>query len=288
MFSSAIFMFLGVIAPIIIRKWKGKYENEDYKLADLTKILSIPLFILPIYYIAEKITKPHYGHLFYPYLVLDFLVAMTLGIVALKMSPLNKKESIKIFLKTPGIETRLTRIIAVIIYIILSTIVLWKTIDSNPQKLLQQDFINFIAINENILLLVIVLPIQIITVASEEIVFRYFAINALKKIFTKNITIILSSVIFTLLHRGFSPDIFISGIVLGYLYYKTGSLFLCFLIHMMHNLTIIPSSYYIFYKEVGAISYSSLKYVAVLLAVQLLYIFFAELAFIKAEKLRHA
>ena len=72
----------------------------------------------------------------------------------------------------------------------------------------------------------------------EEIFFRGFMYNALRKYAGVFWSIMITSVMFSLLHAhwvGFLP-ILILGILLSYLYEKTGSLVPSFIVHIMHNL----------------------------------------------------
>ncbi len=76
---------------------------------------------------------------------------------------------------------------------------------------------------------------------AEEIFFRGFMYSALRKTFGVFRALIITSVIFSVLHAhivGFLP-IMALGILLAYLYEKTGSLVPCISVHILHNLAMI-------------------------------------------------
>lgn len=76
---------------------------------------------------------------------------------------------------------------------------------------------------------------------AEEIFFRGFMYPALKKKWGMAVSILVTSVIFSLLHThivGFLP-IMALGILLAYIYEKTGSLLVPVAIHMIHNVGMV-------------------------------------------------
>ena len=80
----------------------------------------------------------------------------------------------------------------------------------------------------------------------EEIVFRKLAMNRLMKSFSPTTAIIISALLFGILHGNFTQGInavFI-GIIIGYVYLKTGSLTVCIVSHVLNNLFSILEMYY--------------------------------------------
>ena len=280
-------IFIGIISPIIIMRWKRAYEGA-FKLTDLSKILSIVFVILPLYYVARKAFSPPIESLFIPYTILDFLLSALFIIAAFKLSPDKSNVIWKSMVKLPNDESSLSRRIAVLIFIALSTLVIWSSLNYNPRKLLQDDFINILAINRNAKFMGMLIPGYILSAIGEELVYRYFTINALRKLFAMNYTIIISAIIFTLMHGKIGFDIVIIGIFLGYLYYRTESLLLCILIHLLRNLVVMASSFFVFYNESGAISISPLQVAALLLGCQLLYVSIVEISLVKLKKAQAA
>jgi membrane protease YdiL (CAAX protease family) len=99
--------------------------------------------------------------------------------------------------------------------------------------------INYYISSKTILLMIIISPII------EEMVFRYFLYNYLQRIynyFNKNINIILTNIVFMLLHLRNTHDIiilfgiFISGIVFNLVYIEKKLLIYPILIHAWFNL----------------------------------------------------
>ena len=75
----------------------------------------------------------------------------------------------------------------------------------------------------------------------EEMFFRGFMYNAFKKYMNKIYAMIITAALFAALHAhpvGFLP-IMVLGILLAYLYEKTGTLVSSVTVHMMHNLTMV-------------------------------------------------
>jgi membrane protease YdiL (CAAX protease family) len=286
MFLEVMLILLGVILPLLVKKWKDGDDGSDFRLADLSKILSIAVVMWPFYYFAKKLYSPPWENLFVPNVILDIIMALLLFIYVVKLSPLKQKGTWKILVKAPGEETRLLRIIAVLLFIIATTFFGWRTVSMNPQKLLREDFVSLIAVYENIMLIGILLPVYVISAASEELVYRYFSIHSLKQFFSKKVSLIMSALIFTLLHGNISFDVFFIGLFLGYLYYETGSLLFCVLIHVMRNVFVTASSFYVFYKDIGSMTVTTAQFFLIALLFQLLYFFAVELAFVKVGKMQ--
>jgi len=91
----------------------------------------------------------------------------------------------------------------------------------------------------------------IIAIIAEEVVFRYFAVNALSSRFKVFGTVFWSAVIWTLFHRGIHLDIFILGVFLGYFYVANGSLFQAILLHTIYNLYVELRDLVSVYNETG-------------------------------------
>src|SRR3990172_8628364 len=121
-------IFIGIISPIIIMRWKRAYEGA-FKLTDLSKILSIVFVILPLYYVARKAFSPPIESLFIPYTILDFLLSALFIIAAFKLSPDKSNVIWKSMVKLPNDESSLSRRIAVLIFIALSTLVIFISLN---------------------------------------------------------------------------------------------------------------------------------------------------------------
>ncbi len=108
---------------------------------------------------------------------------------------------------------------------------------ASPQPI----FIFFITTKNVNFLIYSIIFVCIIAPIAEETFFRGFAYNAIKKKIGINWAIIISALIFSLLHMnlvGFLP-IFFLGMLLAYLYQKTGSLIPSIVTHMLHNSIVV-------------------------------------------------
>lgn len=74
----------------------------------------------------------------------------------------------------------------------------------------------------------------------EEIVFRKIILKELLNKHTKNIAIVISALIFSLIHLNIWQffTAFPIGIILGLMFYETDSVFLCIIFHSLYNLSI--------------------------------------------------
>lgn len=104
----------------------------------------------------------------------------------------------------------------------------------------QQDIINNIISEESLGVLTFMLFFGTLAAPIvEEILFRGFFQTALKMTFNKNQAILISSLVFALIHWNFHVflQIFILGLLLAYLFEKTGSLVAPIFVHICHNTT---------------------------------------------------
>ncbi|MPQ42887.1 CPBP family intramembrane glutamic endopeptidase [Clostridium tarantellae] len=72
----------------------------------------------------------------------------------------------------------------------------------------------------------------------EEFMYRGIILNGFFKKYTPNISIILSSLIFAIVHFNIPQGInaFLLGLILGYVYLKTHSIYICIFMHFINNL----------------------------------------------------
>lgn len=102
------------------------------------------------------------------------------------------------------------------------------------------------------LLMVMTILVAIIGPVAEELFFRGFAYPAVKKRFGIKVSIAVVSVVFATLHMNpvaFFPIVAL-GILLSYLYEKTGSLIPSIAVHIIHNSVILFFAY--LYKALGS------------------------------------
>ncbi len=93
-------------------------------------------------------------------------------------------------------------------------------------------------------LVLALLMIALLPAISEELIYRGIIFNGLKK-WGKWPAILLSALLFCLMHGAVEQFTytFILGIVLGYLMWETGALWLCMLVHFVNNAVVLISMY---------------------------------------------
>lgn len=86
-------------------------------------------------------------------------------------------------------------------------------------------------------IIIIILYTSIIGPIFEEILFRYVTYNKLKDIYNSNISILITTTIFSLLHQGLISIAyaFILGLILSYIYKKTQNILYPITIHIFAN-----------------------------------------------------
>jgi membrane protease YdiL (CAAX protease family) len=275
-----------MLFPRIIQKWKGG-NGYDFKLANLSKILSIVLLMAILSYGLDRVfellsitdVRVKIAISFYSYLLFKLILAGAFLLVVLRLSPLRCSSSLINLVNIPSKETNVVRRILMVLFVILVTLNVVLKVESFPQDVLRQYFVILSSLYENYILVGLLFPVELLAAASEELVYRYYAINALKRFFGKEYTILIASIIWTLMHGKISLELFGTGLLLSYLYYKTESLLTCILMHLMYNVIITTAPFYVFYTKAGTIAWSSLNYGVLLLAFQLLLLFIVEMVF---------
>lgn len=93
--------------------------------------------------------------------------------------------------------------------------------------------------------LLVVLLVAFMPAVCEELVFRGIIYNGLRQKFSARVSIIISAVLFTLIHLSIYKTFFqfILGIILGLLIYYTGTIFYGMIFHFFNNFFIILISY---------------------------------------------
>lgn len=106
----------------------------------------------------------------------------------------------------------------------------------------------------------------------EEVLFRGIILNSFIKKYSSSIALIFSSLVFAIAHLNFIQGInaFFLALILGYIYLKTKSLYLCITLHFFNNIlaSIMPSFIFSSFGE-------SLFYIFVNLLAGILFMYFA-------------
>jgi len=90
----------------------------------------------------------------------------------------------------------------------------------------------------------------------EELAFRGFLFNQLEKVATKKVTIIATAFLFALVHFSLISLIWIFpfGLVLGYLRSRYNTLWLCMIVHFIHNLIVVLLDYKYYVSDIFLLS----------------------------------
>ncbi len=275
-------VILGVIIPLLVEMIKGKPTNEDFSLRDLSTVLSILIVYYAILCIYYNLAANEYVFYFFIFIHIALTAALISAVV--RFTPL--KECIKRLLDFPQFKLLSGSYSAIILFFLYTSFTIFISTESLAGRLEElgpADLIMLEAIHNSPL---IALPVFILTelfgVVGEEIVCRYFAIGALRQKLGRIYVIVVSSLIWTLMHWDANPSIFILGLLLGYSYYKTESLSICILLHFLYNLAVLTMPFYLFFNQ--TIAFSSFQYVSAVFVLQILLYHAVEMLFVKTGK----
>ena len=277
-------ILIGISIPLLLERIKGKPPNNDFSLRDLSTVLSVLIAYYAILYLYFAFqTNEHV--IFYFFIVVHIALTTALIAAVTRFTPL--RASFRSLLLFPRFERRSGTYIVILCFFIYTSFTVFQSVGALQGRLEYSGPGNLIILEAVYNNPFIALPIFILTeifgVAGEEIVCRYFSVNALRQKLGKSSVIVTSSLIWTLMHWDTNPGIFILGLLLGYLYYETESLSVCILLHFIYNLTILTMPFYLFFRQTGDITFSPFQYVSALSVLQVLLYHSAEMLFAKSE-----
>jgi len=276
---------LGVIIPLLVERVKGKPTDEGFSLRDLSTVLSILIAYYAILFIYYNLASNE--HIFYFFIFIHLALTLTLISAVARFTPL--KGSIKRLLDFPRFKLSSASYIAIIFFFFYTSFIIFTSLESLTGRLEELGPTNLIMLEAVYKTPFIALPVFILTeifsVGAEEIVCRYFAINALGQKLNKISVIIISALIWTLMHWDTNLSIFILGLLLGSLYYKTESLSICVLLHFLYNLAVLTMPFYLFFKQTGTITFSSFQYVSAVFVLQIALYHSVEIFFVVTGKI---
>ncbi len=283
-----LYNILGVLAgisiPLLIEKVKGRSPNEDFRLRDLSTVLSILIVYYAVLYIYFNLVSNE--RIFYFFILIHIVLTSALIGATSRFTPL--RESVRRLLNFPRFRIISTPNVMIICFFLYTSFVVFaasEALSGRMEGLLPADLIMLEAVyNSPFVALPLFILTELFSVTGEEIVSRYFAVNALRRKLKKIPVIVISSLIWTLMHWDMNPSIFILGLLLGYLYYKTESLSVCILLHFLYNLAVLTMPFYLLFRQSGDISYSPFQYVAALFALQLVIYHSVGTLFAKTER----
>lgn len=283
---NALRLIICISLPLLIAGIKGRTVNDKFKLTDLSKILTILLIFDSISFFCHKfIGAKINNYYFYFYTLIRIVLTLALVAAVLRYSPL-KKISIKSLLNFPKFERTSTFYVVILSFIIINSFGAFLIVELFPNMVGQQiNTVIFLkAIDESPFILTPVLVlIEVFAIVGEELVYRYFAINALRQKLKKISTIIISSLIWSFMHWHASFGVLIAGILIGYFYYETESLSLCVMLHFLFNFSVLSASLYLFYKDIGSLAIPAYQYALALFACQIFLYHLTEIFIVKTN-----
>jgi len=253
---------IAMIFPLLLSKLRTEPANNSFKLVDFSKVLFILFVFNVIRAIALLIFSLNINQYFWLVTIGEFMLTTIFICAVTKYTP-NIKLREGLF-SIPLAKTNLIQFVMPSVFIFHTCLLIYLSVTMHPDVIIHKQslviYLNKIISNPYVFIpLFLVLGFYV--AIGEELVFRFFAINALKSIFsnTKSVTII-SAIIWTLMHKEFDFNLIIIGVLLGYFYIQTGCLTLCIFMHFFFNVAETSQIFYIYYKNSGEISFSPLQY----------------------------
>ncbi len=239
-------VLVGALLPLVLDKLLVAHKDARFKLSDLSKISFIVVAVYYSYWLAFIVFSFEINNLS-SYLVFKILVSAAPVLVFLKLIPDRELiHNLKVFKKINKSSFLYLVVLLFFIYAATGTAI---TVQKVPEKVVydtQNQIILDAFIKMPLISLFSILIVSLMGVISEELVFRYFAINILKGRVNKVATILLSTIIWTLMHWSPSLNIFFVGIFLGYFFYMTESLILCVILHFLDLLLTYSEIFYLY------------------------------------------
>jgi len=281
---NGICIMVGVYIPLLIEIIKGK-SSGDFRLRDLSTVQSLLIVYYAVLYMYFNLVANE--RIFYFFILIHLgLTAALIGATA-RFTPL--RESIRELIRFPRFRIYSGPYIMLFCFFLFTSFIIFSSseaLSGRVEGLIPSDLIMLEAVyNSPFVALPLFILTEIFGVTGEEILSRYFAVNALRLKLKKTSVILISSLIWTLMHWDANPSIFILGLLLGYLYYRTGSLSVCILLHFLYNLAVLTMPFYIFFRRSGDISLSSLQYAAAVFVLQIAIYHSVEILFAKTGRI---
>ncbi|MFQ5952863.1 MAG: type II CAAX prenyl endopeptidase Rce1 family protein [Candidatus Omnitrophota bacterium] len=204
--------YLFVILQAIISKWVPLLQNENFRMVFDTAMMNVVGISVILYFIVKKYNQ-------------------NISAIGLTM----KRFFSNVFYAMVGYVS----LVPVLLVVMLLTFVVTKWLAYKPpvQPIVQV----FMEEEKASILWISSIFAAVFGPIAEEIFFRGFMYSAIKKAFGIFWAMIITSSIFSLLHThivGFLP-IMLLGLLLAYLYEKTGSLVSSMAVHIAHNVGMV-------------------------------------------------
>ena len=218
---------------IIKKEIEGKESNLNKIIAFY---ISVIFFIIISYFINNN---------FYENFIVELITEICFAFIIFIFCIYDLKAVLKLY-KLPKLSIS-AYLLASLVPIISSFIVYFSINSLNtiidPTKY-NNYYINYLYL-ENPLLWSIIF-VSILPPVFEELAFRGYLYNIMKKVTNDKITIIATSFLFALIHFSFISLLWIFpfGLFLGYLRKKYNTLWLCMIAHFIHNFIVLMLDYY--------------------------------------------
>jgi membrane protease YdiL (CAAX protease family) len=251
------------MAPLALKAYR-KLPDDIFDLKDLSKLLSV----LFVYYSLIMIVTRIHDFTITEYFIFSYMFNIMLATIfvflVLKYSPL-KKESIKSILSFPAIDKKSPLFLWIIILFAYESLSIYLVIERHPEMAIEAQAVMFYTLmKQPFIVTVVTMLIVLYSVIGEELIFRYFVINSLKPVYNERLVIVISSVLWMIMHQDIMAGRFIQGVFWSYLYVKTGRILLCIIFHYIYNIAIMTQPFYIHFRNSNAINLTSLQYASII------------------------
>lgn len=180
--------------------------------------------------------------------IFDYIVPMMIVIwIGIRLRRKNGDKSLNIFTGAPTSIFLLSVPVIIVLSMLIDPLMEWINMSPSMKKIFEDAFKPTLINN---FMAVVAAPIL------EELLFRGVILDGLLKNYDPRKAIVISALLFGLIHM--NPwqfiDAFTGGLVMGWLYWKTGSLLLCMWMHFMNNIISTVLVY-----ATGQVTFSLLK-----------------------------
>lgn len=276
-------MSIATTVPFFLSKIKKMPAENEFRLTDLSKTIAILFIYTCIGTLAFRKISTHVNEYFWVIEISRLLVATMLICAVFKYTPLLTQY--RVLFTVPITRKDHKLLILIIGYFLFSSFTHYIKVIDHPTEIFSKEggLELYRAIYGSYFFLLFTVALDFYFIVGEELVFRYFAVNALKSNFNNKQIIIVSSLLWTLMHEGIYLNVFISGLIYAYIYIKTERLFPCVFLHFLFNEAGTSQSFYLYYKSILAITITPLQYGIMLFLVMIVSYYLLEILFGRNE-----
>jgi membrane protease YdiL (CAAX protease family) len=238
--------------------------NDNYRVVNLCKILIVFILHSMLGFVVLKPFSSDLLWYFWASKIYNMFLVFFFYFAVAKYTPILK-EYRNIF-SFPSVKLKLNIHIAVILFFIYCAISLYTSINISPDKLMQDnmDTWNVISVIPYVSIPLYIM-IGFLYVFVEELVFRYFAINALRSYIGNRMLIFITAILWMFMHTQISLYLLIVGLFLGYIFVNTNNIFICIFLHFLSNITVQTGVIYLYLQNYSSYVFSSIYFVVIIL-----------------------